>query len=465
MMRNSILLAAASALLLGLLASPTLAAPGSGMAAVGSGGEIYRLQVGTYGQYFSAGLIPAANSVLVLEVRRPDRPYPTRLLVPGTETEDLELAPSLMFEETSGSVVVVWSSQWNYIHSRINLALFTDGLWSEVIELSGDVWSRKSFPAVAVTRDTSSVPGEDGASAAMHQRTIYNVVWWEEAGEGDRVAYSPVVFVDGDYIGWNPVFLLTDLPSLEAEPLSALSTALLEAPSIQAGSAPAVAVTAFVHPPSGRLVTMELSTVAGELVYLADQVTADLVAFAEANTSATVQSLGERARAQMVDIGQRIGLHPGVLGYLTTQVQDAFQQANAASGAVPLVERARAQMVDIGARMTAQGLSGQTDISPAWLMEFSGNETASQGVEGQLHLIRLRQVSAYPAPTVEASSPSMLFSESGKHVVIAWQAEQEMRYVETLEGGTWSERRSLQLGPQLTAEQALELLAARVRNR
>ena len=430
--------------------------------ALGSGGEIYRLLTGTYGQFFPAGLTPSTNPVLILETLKPGAPRPTRMLVPGTESEDVEHAASVRFEERSSSVVVLWASQKNFIRSRINLAILTGSQWSQPIELSGDVWSQKSSPSVSVSRDRYL--SRSGTETVAHDRKIFNVVWWEQSGAGDRVVYSPVVFVDGAYIGWNPVFVLTDLtdgdPSFGV-PLR-VHDDLLRAPGIASGERPSESVVAFVHPDSKQLISVEISSIPGEMTILADQVEADLANFILANPGADFAALGDRARHQIVDFGVRLGMHPGLLDFVGGRVAAVLGQTPAGAPLSSLGEKARHQIVDFGARMIAQGLTGAEDLTSAWLAEF-GSEQYPEVDDGQpLHALRVRLVAARPAPGTEAGATSVFLSENGVDALVAWQVDTVVRYLEE-SNGTWSAIRQLQLSPDLSLEHAFDLLSARVR--
>lgn len=447
---------------LALLLAGTAASAEPRQTALGANGEIYRLLTGTYGQFFGAGLIPSTNPVLVLEIVRPGDRHPDRMLVPGTESEDVEHASSVSFEERSGAAVVLWASQKNYIRSRINLAVLDGETWSAPIELSGDVWSQKSSPALAVSRDTYLTRTETGTAA--HERRIYNVVWWEQSGAGDRVVYSPVVFVDGTYLGWNPVFVLTDLtdgdPSFGAPLL--VRDELLRVPTIASGERPSDSVAAFVHPATKQLISVQISSLAGEMTILADQVRADLTSFGQANPTADLAALGERARHQIVDFGVRLGMHPGLLNFVGGRVASGLAQNPAETSLAALGEKARHQIVDFGVRMMAQGLTGAEDRTSAWLAEF-GSEQYPATDDGQpLHALRIRLIAARPAPRTEAGTTSVFLSENGEDALIAWQVNDMVRYCEE-SNGEWSEIRQLQLNADLSLAHAFELLSARVR--
>lgn len=430
--------------------------------ALGSQGEIYRVLSGAYGDFFTDGSVDPANQVLVVQVTQPAG-EPELLLVPGTEGEEYETSATLVFERASDALFVLWEGRRSFIHSRIFLTSLVHGSFTQTIELSGDVFSQKTSPTLAVTRDTLVV--EEAGELVEKSRTIYHTLWWEEAGLGDRVVYAPVVLVDGEYIGRNPVFVLNELgfgDELTAEPV--LTDELARSPAIQPGADGASVVAAFADPTTGQLVTLELETVTGEMDYLAEAVRADLVAGGQGMFPGNMQGLSDRARHQLVDIGLRLGMHPGMIKYLGDSVADLV----AASGepTLPgLADRARHQLVDIGARMAAQGLTSSADDSETWIVEFTDGASPGPPSEQTLyHSVRLRLAAVRPLPETEPAPTALDLSENGAEALVAWQVEDQLRYRETEDGG-WSEVHVLELSPELDAEAAYRLLQRRTRNR
>ena len=163
---------------------------------LGKSGDVYQVATGTYGDLFPDGSQASADAeVLRLEARRGSGTVEHHV-VPGSESDDSDRTPSLFFDATTGRLYVVWSSSNASTLTRINLASFDGGLWSETIEVSGNIYSEKSAPRLAVTHDRFELAG--GTAGESSTRTVLHVVWSEDTTDGEKVMYAPVVLVDGE---------------------------------------------------------------------------------------------------------------------------------------------------------------------------------------------------------------------------------------------------------------------------
>jgi hypothetical protein len=454
-------LSLASVLLAGLAAGG--AAAQQGQLALGAHGKLYGVEAGTAGQLVPGQGVPD-YPVLALAITVPGQPT-RRLLVPGTESNEVENAPSILYEETADAVYLIWESRINFIHSQIRLISYVGGEWSEPMVLPGEFFSLKSSPNLAVTRD-SFVAFDSAGTPEVHQRTIYHAIFWEEAAAGERVVYTPVVLLDGVHIGWNPLFVLNDL-GLGASgpgPLAARSD-LSRSPTIQAGRSATSAVVGFVDLATGQLVQFELTAVAGEMGALADAVRADLVASGGALFPDDPAALADRARVQLVDFGLRLHMHPGLIEYLAGAIWAEIAGADPESDTLAsLTDRARVQLVDFGVRMAAQGLAPSRDEDGSWLLEFPTADPLAGSDERPPHSIRVRLAAARPAPQTGTGRTFLYLSRSGEEALVAWELPSRLRYRESL-GAGWSQVRELVLGENLTLASAHAILEQRVRNR
>src|SRR5262249_45508802 len=124
--------------------------------ALGADGEIYRVASGSYGELFGRPTDPQANNnVLALEIVRPGAAGVERHLGPKTAGADRDRSPSLIYEESSHPVFLVWESRNSY-HSVMKLSGFDGARWFEppLPQLPGSILSPKTPPQVAVTRDS-----------------------------------------------------------------------------------------------------------------------------------------------------------------------------------------------------------------------------------------------------------------------------------------------------------------------
>src|SRR5262245_31170713 len=225
--------------------------------ALGSGGELYTVRAGLYGELFPQGTDAAPGvPALALEVARPGEAA-TRFLVPGTEDDDREQTPTVVFEDSSGSAFLVWETSHN-AHPLIRLASFDGDGWSAVIQVPGSTFGYKTSPQIAVTRDSYSDTDADGKPVRI-SRTVLHLIWEEEDGDGKRTLYTPIILENGRFTGFVPTIDLNHFDqSARADLAYELGDELLRSPSIQAGRDARSVVVAFADSASRRLVTVQV---------------------------------------------------------------------------------------------------------------------------------------------------------------------------------------------------------------
>ena len=425
--------------------------------ALGAHGELYRLLTGTPR---SLGIGRGQNPILALSISRPDQ-TPQVVVIPGTEGEEVESSAMILHEESSDSVFVIWESRTNYIHSQIKLGSLSKGAWSAPIVLSGEFFSLKTSPRLAVTRDSFMEEGADG-QVVWKNRTIYHAVWWEEAAAGERVVYSPVTLIDGAYIGWNPLLVLNTLGfGAPADRIQLGTRELAQAPTIQPGRGPASLVIGFTEPASRQFVQLEVDVVSGTLSALAEKLKAALLA-----DSGDPSTLSDRARGYLIDFGARLGMHPSVVSAIGQAVtSNVISSAPAGEALNSIADRARGYLIDFGVRLAAQGVTATPDQATAWLVQFptASPDLGSPG-DSPEHVIRLRRAAARPIPQTESGATFALVSRSGFESLVAWQVGNLLRYRET-EGGGWSDVRTLRLDDSLSLAHATSALEQRTADR
>ncbi len=433
--------------------------------ALGADGELFRIEAGPLRQLFP-GTADDDRIALALTISRPGQPV-QRLLVPDTEGEEAESTPALFYEESSEALYLIWESRTNFIHSQVRLISYTAGYWSRAIDLAGTFFSFKTSPSLAVTRDTFSTL-DDSGNPSQHRRTIYHALWWEESGSGERVIYSPVVLVDGVYIGWNPLLVLNDLGLGEAGGSLPATVELSRAPTVQPGKDGSSVVVAMIDGGTNQLVELDISAIAGELAAVSHAVAQDLSNQAQDGGPVSTASLGERVRVQLVDFGLRFRMHPGLLAVLGGVAQTELNDpANVGLTTLELAEKVRVQLVDFGWKMDFQGLGQARDLLGSWLFEFPCTNPASVAKDGPaspLHSVSVRLASAHPTPTSEPAPTTVHPSRSGAAAIVAWQVGGELRYRESIADG-WSEVRTLLLDAELDLSAAHAILEQRVRDR
>lgn len=440
----------------GLLLAVSPAAGTERDASVGAEGELYFVREGTYGELFPQdGLADAANSVLALEVVRSDQTR-ERLLVPGTETADSEDSASILFEDQSGTLFVLWQTKSNVIHSRLSLIGLRGGEWTAPIEISGNPFGWKSSPQLAVTRDTFRTEESDG-SLRTWARTVAHLLWWEDGPAGNPVAhYSPVTLLDGVYTGWNPVYTLDGLAlAPKAWGLPGVNAALARAPRIASGHNGQSVVIAYVSAETGDLITVSAETLPGEIAAIADEIRHQIIDVGRELLPDKPAALADKVRHQIIDVGRRLALHPSVPAYAAQQAASEILASPPGEDLASLAERVRHQIIDVGGRMTDRGLDRTNAASKLQILE-----TSNEGTGAPPNLIRWVEASVRPAPQTGERDNAIFLSRGGREVVVSW-TEGGVVYYRESRGAGWSPTRTLRLGSELDAARARQILARR----
>jgi hypothetical protein len=455
MRKNSwILLAAGLA-----LSAPALAA--SREAALGVDGEVYQVKSGAYGDLFpGVQELVKDNPVLAIDMTKPGAP-PLRVLVPNTGDADLESSASLLYEQDSQTLFVLWESQ-NGLHPVLKLAGFDGSHWSTPILVTGNPFAPKTSPQLAITRESFEDTTEDEAVVTKHRTTLH-LVWQEDgsaAGSLDTL-YTPIVFIDGVYTGANPIYNLGDLLPENLTPGDAnVPASLLRAPIIQAGRDERTVVVAFASAATRQLVTVEVDVLPEQLSRLAEKARSHIIEIGRALFPADLPSLAEKARSHIIEIG--VAFHPEVRGTLADQVKAAIL-AGGADTLEALAEKARSHIIEIGAKLSSRGLRNPGDAPAAKIVQIQGASN-SPVVPPEPYLLQFRIASSRPAPRIGSGAVKLFVSEAGDDVLVSWALTDRVVYRISRDGG-WSDPKELRFSDSLNLAKAYEILDQRVRNR
>ncbi|HEX7185953.1 MAG TPA: hypothetical protein VF756_29280 [Thermoanaerobaculia bacterium] len=437
--------------------------------ALGAEGEIYTVRAGTYGTLFPGQRGQAAENVaLALDVQRPDAATPERFLVRGTGTEFVESFPSLIFEESSKTVFLVWESRLTRFNPILMLAWFKDGVWSNPVEIIGNEFADKTPPQIAVTYDTYSDRSEDGEPVSR-RRTLVHLLWGEKNGQELRETfYTALVLENGSYIGKTPVYKLDDLAAAEELQAAEAAPNLLSAPKLSPGRDERTVTVAFASASTQRVLALEIDVLPAQLSQLADEARAYIIDIGRRATAASLRSMADEARAYIIDIG--VAFQPEVRRSIGELVHAYIRNGGptlSQGGIRSLGDGARAYIIDIGAKLSGRGLQSANATSTAPSIREVDPSTLAPEAPGERRpslLFQLRIASTRPAPQVGAGEIHMFVSENGGNVLIAWGEPGKVVYMESTETG-WSERRELRLSSGLDLARAYEMLEQRVRNR
>lgn len=431
---------------------------------LGGDGAIYQGKVGAYKELFPKGGDTApSNTVVALEITQAGGTV-QRVLVPYTKNADVERSPAVLFEDVSKTVFLVWEAPVDALKSTLMLASFDGERWSaQPILITGNPYSSKSSPRLAVTRDTFPVAGQDGATT-QRTRTILHIVWTEDADRGNyEVLYSPVILEEGTYLGWHPVYRLSQLASSGqsgsefAPPLD-----LLVSPIIQHGSDGRTVVVGFAYGAERRINTVVIDVLPEELGQLSETARSNIIDIGRGRYPADRQGLAQAVQQKIIEHGG--AFHADAIAYIAERV---FNQIMADRGGndddlIALGEAARSNIIDIGASFSGRGLRdrGRSDKARIEQVDYPDPKPAGTAP----HLIQMRVVSSRPTPQVGTANLRLFLSDNGEEALIAWTEKDRVVY-RLSQDDSWATPREIKLSDSVTLEKAYQILEQRVRNR
>jgi hypothetical protein len=436
-----------------LLVALWVAAPAFGATSdptvLGEAGALYSLRATTIG----------ANPALTLEVVRPGQPV-TLATVPGTENESSEDSPSLIYQEQSDSIFLLWQSHDSGLHRALHLAVYRSGAWSSVTQLVGGPWSIKSAPQMLATHETFR---ERGANVDR-QLTVLHVLWAEEIGSFFETLYAPIVMVDGEYVGHHDLYRLSDFDAAEPANLAFdVSAAVQQAPRLRPGRDNRSVAVAFANAATKRLVAMEIDVVPRALTRLGEEARGHIIITGVRNGYPAKRAASASEVAAWIRANGD-GLLPEVVDDLANAVQARIlaDQGTDDEALTRLAEEARGHIIITGSRVRARGLAEAASADAA--VTF-----ASTAGDGQLaaddpgYWLRFGVTASRGAFRVGTGEARMFVAPDANRLAVAWYDATSLHYRVSEERG-FSDTQTLALGPQLALERALEVLERRVAN-
>ncbi|MEM8961524.1 MAG: hypothetical protein AAGD38_08610 [Acidobacteriota bacterium] len=432
---------AALLLVLGLGALPLTAE----QAALTADGDIYRLESHNYGSLFRFGQ-EAPASAPILALHHTDGLGNERWIpVPATLDTADERVPHLLHDATRDHVTVVWRVGTESA-GEIRMQHFDGQEWSELgaaqVGAPNAVEQALTTDAYRLTLDNYEVDTD---------RTIFHVVW----ATGNQINYTPLILVEGVYIGWNETFDISSLVDLTATP-TPLPAALTGKLDLQVGKSGQSAIAAFGDTESGRIVTLEVSVLPLEVSYFSEQVRDELVALAEQLGSDNPVSLADTLVQSIINIGVHLQLQPALTDYLASEI-NAWLEDPVNTFGMSIDEAADAlHAYTVG--LTSGLLAGGSDDNS--IIEI---DLGDHGDDPGHQLLDVHPITSWPAPQVPDVPATLLTSRDGKRVLIAWlDGPSQIAWVEAAYDSAWSAVRTMAFPASLSIDDALELLQSRL---
>jgi hypothetical protein len=424
--------------------------------AIAADGTLFRLQAGSFGSLFGTSeVLPSERPVLALDRLRPGQEL-ERWLVPGSEGLEVEANPTLLFEEATGNLYLVWSStsSGNFPGTRLWLRAFGPQGWGEMVDLSSGSVAPKRALRLAITGDDFAVPVVTGQ--VRISRRVLHLVWVEDTASGPTPFYTPIVFVNGRYLGWNPVVALDAVVSAVDPSDPPAPASLSEAVYLELTDSRDRVVVGFVDPQTRRIASVAIRVLPGELGRIADEARGHIIELLLANPSLPPVELGEAARGHIIELARGV-LHPAMAQYVASGVQSALASLPAGFAPEEAGELAERQVLALGNQV---GVGGMVVQDQGLVVEVPPLDPEFQ--LGFSHFLLVQEVRTWNAPEIASAAPILLVSEDGRRALVGWFEGSKIFYRETHPlGGFWSSLKSLDFG-QATYEEIASALVARL---
>jgi hypothetical protein len=448
-------------LLAGGLGTPIFAQDGT--AALGATGEVYLAKVGAYKVLFPNGHATApGNTVLAVDLIQPGA-APQRLLVPYTTGTDIESSPAVVFEDDSNTLFVLWASQINSLSSVLMLASFDGTNWGSPIQITGNPFSSKTSPQLAITRDSFSATDSNGNTTTQH-RTIIHIVWEEQTANGNAdVLYTPVILEEGTYLGWAPVYNLNDMVGRTSSGSSFTPPdALVQSPVLLSGRDSRTLVVGFTSAETRAVSAVEIDVLPEELSLLAEACRANIIDLGRTLYPNCLQTMADQSVANIGSLGT--AFQDDIVHYLAGQIHDLIlaNRGTNSDDLTALSEKARANIIDLGSRLSGRGLrnSGGNDKA---LMESIVSVDPTADATAPSNLIHFRVASNRPAPQMGSTGTQLFLSETGDDAIVAWTGSGNIVYLQSQATG-WSDQKQINLTGSLDPPHAFDILKQRARS-
>ena len=443
-------------------------------------GEVLEAKTGTYGDLFPGGAeLPSATPVMALDVQ-PQGGAAGRLLIPGTGDARLEEGPIAIFEPAAEAADETLLLLWQSLSSDgavrqirgIGVRRGSAGLeWSEAFAVNGadgQVLELSAAPQFAITRQDFSHQIEAESIHVRH--TLVHLLW---QGPGGTAMYSAVVWVNGLYVGHNPVFDLSAEYLVASEGDGAtetlpLSAELLQASHLEVAEGGRSLRLAFANGTSGRIGNLLIEAVPLAHGVLGDLVRQEVFEHADSFDPGALQSFVDKFRAGVVIIGRNYKYHPAVVEYVSSRVGNWILDNGESYGYEEFVGLGKdARDLTIGLTQSVYASTVEDPGAPgSTLVELDlsgvfGGDTAADH-PGQL--LGFQVTADLAVPQIGEGDVALLASNDGQRLLITWLDDEgsQLHYVESRLDGSWSEAQVIALHDGLTSTEAQRLLRSKL---
>jgi hypothetical protein len=292
-------------------------------------------------------------------------------------------------------------------------------------------------------------------------------LWREQVpGTARNLFYTPLVFLDGTFIGERHIQPLTAFADPELLAEEPVSPDLLELASIRNGKDDRSVVVGSIDAESGRLITVEVQVVPSDLSQIADRVRGHLIDLGyrqDPEEERDLQALADGVRGHLIDLGAR--LRPTTRQELGDKIRDLILASDPTEELEALAGRVRGHLIDLGAQLDRNGLTQVTNPARGHLIDLGFDPQVEPPPHSpRSHDLVIRTVTSISAPVSGPGNHSMYLSNDGGQALIAWSQDDLVSYRET-QGDGWGDVLTLRLGGDLTLDEAQLILRRRAQSR
>lgn len=430
---------------------------------LGADGDVLQVVEGSLGDLFGVDTEDASNPALALDILRSDSI--DRLLIPGTDGPDQEVTPTALFESESSTLYLAWTTRFNLIHTKITVLWYRNGAFSPPIELAGSAFTEKTSPRIAFTRETYQLLLEDGTHE-QHTRSIVHTLWAETNGVGQRVAYTPIVFIDGEPLE-SIAELTLDPQLLAADATLGTNEVVPFLPTLRRSTSPR---RLFATLSDDQLLSvLSIEPVPVELTRLGDGVRASIVPIGRIvcgpGDGDGPLRLASAVREDIFSEGSGL-FHESVLEHIASAAESAIVRAGEATcreNAPALAETVFEEILSAGTDALDSGRIRVGSGVRASIVPIGRSRAATVGELE--HLIRVGRASAHRLPPLRVGRSHVIPSSDGRHLLVAWEEADGLVFQETSATDGWTEPSSLRLDSRVDLDDALRLLERRAAGR
>ena len=352
---------------------------------------------------------------------------------------------------------MVWQSRLGK-----DLGLYTVNLdrgeWSDIDEIYfSDTAAR---PRYVLTQDSFATVSETGGAQLVERHVLH--VFRPRADALDAVEYTPIIFLNGRFVGSYEAFLFHHLNANANEPSAA---ALPEFLQVTANDSQNVVSLVFGSAASGRLTTYQIGSLSLAYSNLGAEVES-FVLTAGLDLDDLLSFAGQ-VGGHIIGIGRHSRLSPAVLDYVAGQVEEWIVGSGAGLAGQPdvLAAELRGLVLELSTSLVF-GTGGTAATKSGSVLEIDlGHLGGDEPGPALIYAMDLRLATELPVPETGGKELSLYTSESGSSFVAYWTDQhQTLWFVESRlgEDESWSPPKSILLGDQLSLEQARPLLRQRI---